>query len=374
MEKSPIQFENKPVIPRDRLAFFSGTIKKKDSYSDSHVVNAMPFDLSTVRGKGNDKQWDILVELAVKYLVEEGDLPSWAKAQDYERTGGCGYQSYNALEALASYYDRLPELSTEPIEVFNNAFDKIILPAGFREKIIETVNQLKDYKVIFEEWGLGEKVKRGKGVNLLFSGESGTGKTWCGEVIAEYLGTQSEVVSVATIESKWVGESEQNVSQIFSSLNGGNKVLILDEVDSFIASRKYTDGASGNYQSKLTNQFLIELERHNGIVVMTTNRPVKLDRALHRRIDLVLDFPFPEKEARKQIWKYMIPDKMPTENLDLNILSGARLSGGQIKNVIFAAARKAVTRNEKVTLQIVNEAITDELKESGNLLSGKDHS
>ncbi len=361
-------------VPEENLAFYWGGLKKKDTY-DSIVVSCMPFDISEISGMDDSKKWERLKDLSVAYERDVAkNLPSFAKEQDYERTGGASYQAYKTLVAFAEKIStQESDKESEPIKLFNNAFDKIVLPNGFREKIIETVSQLKDHKKMFEEWGLGDKVKRGKGVNILFSGVSGTGKTWCGEVIAEYLGTDAEIISVATLESKWVGESEKNVSNLFKGLNGNNKVLILDEVDSFISRR--SDNDSGNpYQNKLTNQFLIELERHDGICIMTTNRPVKLDKALQRRVDLVLDFPFPDIDARESIWKYMIPSKMPTDTIDYKELAKFSLNGGQIKNALFGAARKAIVAGSNVTMKLLKTSCKEEMEESDTLINGKDHS
>jgi len=298
-------------INPDNLAFYWGTLKKKETFGDSHLVNSMPFDLSDIENLGDEKQWEKLESLAFHYLVETGELPSFAKEQDYERTGGCSFAKLNYFTNVLNIIESKDD-NDEKFEmtVDEGAFEKIILPQEFKQRIIETIIQLKEYDLIFEKWGFGEKIKKGKGVNLLFSGESGTGKTYAGEIIAEYINAPSELVSVASIESKWVGESEKNISMLFKSLKKGNKVLILDEVDSFLTSRSSNNDSSPHY-NKLTNQFLVELERHDGICVMTTNRPVKLDKALARRIDVVLDFPFPNEEARERIWKHHIPAKAP---------------------------------------------------------------
>lgn len=357
-------------IPRERLCFYFGNLRKKDGY-ESHVVNGMPFDLDEI--DDGDKRWDQLKDLAVAYLRDDlKELPSYAKEQDYERYGGSGYQG---LTTMQSWYDTLQSQESGAITIdktFDNAFDKIILPDGFREKIIETVTQLKEKKKIFDDWGLGEKIRKGKGVNLLFSGQSGTGKTYAGEIIAEYLGFEADVVSVATLESKWVGESEKNVSNIFKSLGGSKKVLILDEADSFLSAR---GGHDVVHQAKLTNQFLIELERHEGVVVMTTNRPVALDKALSRRIDLVLDFPAPGPKAREAIWRYMIPEKMPTDKIDFEELAKVELNGGEIKNAVLAAARRTITQDKKnVEHAMLLAAAQEEHAERKVLHEGKDHS
>lgn len=355
-------------IPKERLAFYFGTLRKKESTFKTYLVNLMPFDLDEVKGLHGDDVWGRLKDMSVNYLRNTKKLPSFAKEQDYETPGGCGYHPYARLKWVANNLDKPKAVKRKKIKVFNNAFDNIILPNGHREKIIETITQLKDHEKIFKEWGLEEKVKRGKGINLLFSGKSGTGKTYCGEIIAEYLGTEYKVVSVSTIESKWIGESEKNVSAMFKALTGNNTVLIIDEVDSFITSRSRL---SHHHYTKLTNQFLVELERHNGICVMTTNRPVVLDKALARRIDLVLDFPFPSEEARERIWKYMIPDKLPKKNIDHRELARVSIHGGGIKNAVMATARKMASDDiKKATTELFKEKALEEQKEMETIGKG----
>jgi len=372
-ESKEAEYVSKLDIPRSRLTFFFGSIKKKETFSDSHNIVAMPFDFTEIEDLEGDKKWDRLTQMAVNYLKETGELPTFAQEQDYERTGACSYVPYHIFYTTAKLIEAKKEdEKPKEIKVFNNAFDKIVLPEGFKEKIIETVAQLKDSKKLFEEWGLGEKIKRGRGVNLLFSGQSGTGKTYCGEIIAEYLGTTFEIVSAADIEDMYVGNSEKNVKRIFDSLKGNNKVLIIDEADSFLISR---GERKQNHENTLTNQMLIELERHNGICIMTTNRPIKLDKALQRRIDLCLDFPNPDRYAKKRIWEYIIPDKLPKGDIDYDKLAEFELNGGGIKNALMSAARKMIVEGiKKLDTNLLIKSITEELAEIEVVSNGRDHS
>lgn len=371
--------ENKKLwlskIDPENLSFYWGTLKKKETFGESYLVNSMPFDSSLIEDLSDDKKWEKLESIAFHWLVETGELPSFAKEQDYERTGGCSYASISFFTGMLDIVKTKDVVDTNfKMTVDEGVFEKIIIPKEFKQKIIEAITQLKEYKLIFEEWGFGEKIKKGKGVNLLFSGASGTGKTYCGEIIAEYVGLPFELVSVASIESKWVGESEKNISNLFKSLNNSDKILILDEVDSFLTSRSKGDNGSPHY-NKLTNQFLVELERHNGICVMTTNRPVILDRALQRRIDVVLDFPEPDAEARERIWKHHIPSKAPVDkDIDFSEIAKVELNGGQIKNAIMEAARKAALGDKRITKEMLLSAAKNESSEAKTLSSGKDHS
>jgi len=372
-ESKEAEYAAKLNIPKSRLTFFFGTIKKKETFSDNHSIIAMPFDFEEIDDLEGDKKWDRLLQIGVNYLKETGELPTFAQEQDYERTGPCSYVPYHIFKTAAELISsKKEEEKPKEIKVFNNAFDKIILPEGYREKIIETVAQLKDSKKLFEEWGLGDKIKRGKGINLLFSGQPGTGKTYCGEIIAEYLGTTFDIVSAADIEDMYVGNSEKNVKRIFDSLKGNNKVLIIDEADSFLISR---GERKQNHENTLTNQMLIELERHDGICIMTTNRPVKLDKALQRRIDLCLDFPNPDEAAREKIWEYIIPDKMPKEDIGYKKISEYSLNGGGIKNALMSAARKMIVDNiKKLDTNLLIKSITEELAEIDAISNGGDHS
>ncbi len=363
-------------IKPENLCFYHGSVQKKEeTFTDRHVVNAMPFDSDILEDVSDEKVWDVLLDYSVEWLKVTKKLPTFAQPQDYERQGSASYVPFSHFVDTKNAVGK-HTVSNEKFEmtVDEGVFERIIIPKVFKQKIIETITQLKEHDLIFKEWGFGEKIKKGKGVNLLFSGTSGTGKTYCGEIIADYIGAPYELVSVASIESKWVGESEKNISNLFKSLNGGNKVLILDEVDSFLTSRGSHSGASPHY-NKLTNQFLVELERHNGICVMTTNRPVVLDKALQRRIDVVLDFPFPNAEARLAIWKHHIPEKAPVEeNISLIELAKVELNGGQIKNAILDAARQAAIGDKIITMGMMLNAAKAEFKEAKTLLEGKDHS
>lgn len=363
----------KTIIPKDKLAFCWATIKEKETFGNSYIANTVPFDITEL--PDGERKWDYLKKICVEALIEREELPTHAKAQNYDR-GAMSYVAYSTLEGYATYYSTGENEKSDKVvtmKIDAGALNKIILPEDFKQQIVEAVAQLKEYKLIFNTWGFGDVVTKGRGVNMLFSGVSGTGKTFCGELIAEYTGLKAELISVASIESKYVGESEQNVANLFKGLADSKKVLILDEVDSFLSSRKNAD--SHPHYSKLTNQFLVELERHNGICIMTTNRPVVLDKALARRIDVVLDFPFPNQEARKAIWERHMPKTAPFVNPDVDVLAQFVLTGGQIKNALLKAARRAVVSGTKeITQDMLIAAAKREFETSEQMKVSKDMS
>ena len=354
----------------DNIHFLFCRVKEKE-YETSDiiggfVVGGIPYCKSSVTpGEIND-----LLEIAVRFLISTKELPSTALFQDYCIDYRTLYSS--SYKVTVDMYNQLKSMGCdEPIIMDDDAFKDIILPNGMSNKIREVVSQLRSSEKIFEEWGLGEKIKKGKGVNILLTGPSGTGKTYCGEIIAKYLGVEPNIQSVASIESKWVGESEKNISNLFKLLSSNkSSVMILDEADSWLTSRGDHNVLHG---SKMTNQFLMELERHNGVCIMTTNRPVKLDRAVERRIDLVLEIPRPTKETREKIWRHMIPKKLPTDKIYYGQLSELDLTGGDIKNALLSAVRKTVfNKEDKVSFLNIFGCAEEETK---NIIDdGKDYS
>lgn len=348
-------------MEKENFALLIMNLKKKGELSfERHNVRSV-FDLSEIEGLSETEKWKKLERIAFESLKESEKIPTFEKFQDYERYDTSFYYSYEDLQKIIDYHCK-ESLEEKIIEkTFDNAFDNIILPDEHKEKIIETIIQLKEQKKIFEEWGLGEKIKRGKGVNIMFSGKSGTGKTYCAEIIGEYLGIDVEIVSGADINSKWIGESEKSIKKFFNKLSCKKSVLVIDEADSFLTARA---DISNNYLSQ-TNQLLIELENHNGICILTTNRLPKLDKALQRRIDLILEFEMPTKEAREKIWRNFVTDKIPKDEINFDKLTDYKINGGLIKNVILSSARKMIKNgNEKLTTDIIIKSIEDEIKES----------
>ncbi|MBD3286657.1 AAA family ATPase, partial [candidate division WOR-3 bacterium] len=173
----------------------------------------------------------------------------------------------------------------------------------------------------------------------------GTGKTLTARGFAGTIGRKIKQINVPEVLSKWWGETENNISRLFKKANESDSVLILDEADSLVHKRAI-DQDRQHHNSHI-NVMLTEIERFNGILIMTTNFADNLDPALERRVDIKLEFPRPEPGERIRIWEELIPARLPLAN-DVNFewLGGEfELSGGEIRNVIKNAARVAMSRN-----------------------------
>jgi SpoVK/Ycf46/Vps4 family AAA+-type ATPase len=190
-------------------------------------------------------------------------------------------------------------------------------------------------------------LEKGKGTVVLFTGPPGTGKTMTAEGMAHRLGKKLHVADYAHLESKWIGETEKNILEIFRAARAADAVLLLDEADAILSSR--IDG--GQYNDRAYNRqvsiLLGELENFEGLVILTTNRAVTLDEALARRVSATFQFQVPGPGERLRIWKALIPGGMPlAEDVDLRVLAHRYpLAGGHIKNAILTAVRRAALRD-----------------------------
>ena len=227
-----------------------------------------------------------------------------------------------------------------------------------RESLSLALTQSRNANVLFEKWGLGEKIPYGRGVTALFSGPPGTGKTASAEALAGELGKPLLVANYAKIQNCLVGQTEKNIVSTFREAKQKDAVLLWDEADAMFFDR---DSADRNWEVRDVNVLLQEIERFEGICVLTTNRKVYLDKALERRISLKIEFAPPDRKGREAIFRKLIPNKLPLgKDIDFAELSMNELSGGEIKNVILNAARIALHlkgSRGKVSMEDFKQAI-----------------
>ncbi len=226
------------------------------------------------------------------------------------------------------------------------SLDKVVLDADARASIEDIIWQVRDGKVLMDDWELGHLLEKGRGVVALFSGIPGTGKTMTAEAMAGTLGRKLLVADYSQLESKWIGETEKNIVQVFRAAAEAGAVLLLDESDAILAGR--LDG--GHYNDRAYNRqvslLLQELENFEGLCILTTNRETSLDEGLARRIASTVVFGIPEASDRERIWRGLISRRVPLDaDVDIPVLAERfALAGGHIKNIVVAALRAAARR------------------------------
>ena len=244
------------------------------------------------------------------------------------------------LERAARDQLHRPSLEREDLVYPKTRLADVILADGAQQQVAEVVAAARNRHIVLQHWGIGSHLTYGKGVVALLVGPPGTGKTLCAHAIAAELERPLRVVQAGTLRSKWVGETERNIVQLFKEARSEQSVVLIDEADGFLPDR---DLAQHSFEVHETNALLVALEQHDGVVILATNRAAALDKALARRIGWTVFFAKPEARQRARIWQGLLPPTVPTAGpLDLAGL-GLRytLTGGEIKNAVLKAALRA---------------------------------
>ncbi len=245
----------------------------------------------------------------------------------------------------------------------------LILPEETRAQVQEILEAARSRTTVFQEWGFAKKLTKGRGLSALFDGEPGTGKTLCAEILASELGLTLYRINVANVVSKYIGETEKNLTRIFREADDSHCLLLFDEADALFSQRTDVKSVHDKYANMEINVLLQLMENYEGLVLLTTNLKKSIDKAFERRLSFKVGFPFPEPELREQIWKSLIPSAAPVENdIEHWILARSfELSGGSIKNAIIRAAYRAAAQQRAIAMSDLVDAAKYECAAAGKL-------
>jgi AAA+ superfamily predicted ATPase len=246
----------------------------------------------------------------------------------------------------------------------------IVLPEDTLEQLKEMVNMVVQRPVVYDQWGFDRKLALGKGLNALFAGESGTGKTMAADIMAGSLGLDLYKVDLSTLVSKYIGETEKNLNRIFTEASTSNAILFFDEADAIFGKRSEVKDSHDRYANIEISYLLQRMEAYDGVVILATNMRSNLDEAFTRRLHFIIEFPFPEARDREVIWRVNFPKETPiAPDVDYGLLARRfRLAGGNIRNIIMAAAFLAAEAGEAVGMTQLLHASRREYQKMGRLI------
>ena len=309
-------------------------------------------------------------EVAAKFRLSVGQIADGAEAARLAAAsrGDGGLASTDLdLGARQASSTRIGELATRLEPAFG--WEDLVLPERQREVLMSISSYLRHRDLVLSEWGYDRAVARDQGMKVLFAGESGTGKTMAGQVLARDLGLELFRIDLATIVSKYIGETEKNLDRIFDAADGSNAILFFDEADALFGKRSEVRDSHDRYANIEVAYLLQKMESYAGAVILATNFRQNLDEAFLRRLDFVIDFPFPESEDRERIWQLLLPDEAPLhEDIDVPFLAGQfKLSGGSIRNVSLAAAFLAAEDGGSISMRHLIRGVALEYGKLGRL-------
>ena len=302
--------------------------------------------------------------LSMTQIVEAAEVARLSATARGEETPTPVDMDLGARQASSS---RLGELAARLPPGFRWA--DLIVPERQRELLHSISAYLRHRDRVLSDWGYEKTVARTQGLKVLFAGESGTGKTMAAQVLAAELGLEIFRVDLATTVSKYIGETEKNLDRIFGAAEGSNAILFFDEADALFGKRSEVGDSHDRYANIEVAYLLQKMEGYPGAVILATNFRRNIDDAFVRRLDFVIDFPFPEAEDRRRIWDRVLPEEAPrAEDVDLDFLSEKfKLSGGAIRNCSLAAAFQAADDDGPISMRHLVRAVAQEYGKQGRL-------
>jgi len=242
-------------------------------------------------------------------------------------------------------------------------WEQLVLPPEQISLLHQITDQVACRNRVYEDWGFREKMNRGLGINALFAGESGTGKTMAAEVIANALELDLYRIDLSSVVSKYIGETEKNLRKLFDTAEDSGAILFFDEADALFGKRSEVKDSHDRYANIEINYLLQRMESYRGLAILASNMKTSLDKAFVRRLRFIVDFPFPGVAERKEIWQKVFTANTPVDNsVDYSHLAKFNLTGGNIHNVALNAAFLAAQEDGIVTMSLLLNAVRTEFK------------
>ncbi len=307
-------------------------------------------------------------DLAARYALTGGQIERAAREASVQRmlTG----ETLSARDALlgachSSNSRNLEELATRVDSKFE--WSDIVLPREPQQQLREICTHMIFREQVYGEWGYESKLGAGRGLNVLFSGPPGTGKTMAAGIIAKELGLALYKIDLASVVSKYIGETEKNLSKIFREAAQSQAVLFFDEADALFGKRGEVNDAHDRYANIETSYLLQKMEEYEGVTILATNLSQNMDDAFTRRLHFIVDFPMPDREDRERIWRLAFPDEAPfAREPDFSFLAERlKLSGANIKNIALHAAFYAAADGAAIEMSHIARAARREYDKEG---------
>ena len=248
--------------------------------------------------------------------------------------------------------------------------DLVISVDGYHS-LMEMISYAQNAEQVYEKWGFAAKHGVAQGISALFSGPPGTGKTMCAGVISRELDMELFRVDLSRVVSKWIGETEKNLSRVFDEAEKSHAVLLFDEADSLFAKRTEVKSSVDRYANLEVNFLLQRMETFTGITVLTTNFEDTIDSAFKRRLTFRIRFEKPDADARAALWEKMFPAsaELASDVVWSELGKKFEVSGGNIRNAAIRSAFLATAEGHPIDMDTISRATLREAREMGVLIA-----
>jgi len=332
---------NKP-IPEEQEQLWTTALEGAEGDQPQRLAEQFSFSQSEI---------DRLAKIALEESSQNKPSLNNKPSVDNDLWHACRIAARAGMEQLAHRIDA------------KATWKQLVLPKDQKSLLHQITDQVVCRNRVYEDWGFREQMNRGLGINALFTGESGTGKTMAAEVIANALELDLYRIDLSAVVSKYIGETEKNLRKLFDAAEDSGAILFFDEADALFGKRSEVKDSHDRYANIEINYLLQRMESYRGLAILATNMKTALDNAFVRRLRFIVDFPFPGIEERTEIWQKVFPPETPVdENFDCERLAKLSLTGGNIHNVAINSAFLAAQENSPVTMPLVLNAARTEFR------------
>ena len=230
-------------------------------------------------------------------------------------------------------------------------WEDLVLEEGTLDEIGEIRDWLEFGDTLLDEWGMRKKLK--PGFRTLFYGPPGTGKTLTASLLGKTAGLDVYRIDLSMVVSKFIGETEKNLANVFNQAEHKNWILFFDEADALFGKRTQTSSSNDRYANQEVSYLLQRVEDFPGVVILATNLKANLDEAFSRRFQSMIFFPVPSPEQRLRLWQQAFSEKSKLEdNISLKEIAGRyEMTGGAIINVSRYSSLMALKRGSNTILK-----------------------
>ena len=317
-----------------------------------------------------------LGSISNKFRFSPGQIENALESAKLQANWNSGTKKIYSKDIVKGSYSQVSHNLEKKTTLIHPKYDweDLILPFEAKSQVRNAVNQIKYRHIVFGEWGFEKKLSYGKGLSMLFAGPPGTGKTMAAQIVANQLDLEIYKIDLSQVISKYIGETEKNLNEIFTEAKSSSAILFFDETDALFGKRSEVKDSHDKYANLETSYLLQKMEEYDGITVLATNYLQNIDEAFIRRISYIIKFPFPDPDFREMLWRTMFPKETPLNpDIDFKYLANKfKIAGGNIKNVIVSASFLAAERNEPVGMTHIVNAAKHELEKNGKVLLRED--
>jgi AAA+ superfamily predicted ATPase len=249
------------------------------------------------------------------------------------------------------------------------SWDDLVLSDTTKNQISEIELWIRHADKLTDQYKMRHYVQ--PGYSVLFYGPPGTGKTLTATLLGKYTGREVFKIDLSTIVSKYIGETEKNLSNLFDKASNKNWILFFDEADALFGKRTQVRDAHDKYANQEVSYLLQRIESYNGLVILASNFRGNIDEAFTRRFQNIIHFPLPKPKERKLLWEKAVPEKITLDSkISLGeIAESIELTGSNIVNILRFVSVKAIDRGDDIILKHdLDEGIRRELSKEGRML------